>query len=111
MKDEMADLAKSYDMLEEKYHDLLDSHHHLEWELNEMRQKRDCMAVEKCVRGERIAALEAAIKQILWKLNRKENTSSYHHGVKITTPCTWAKIDINDACLNEAKALIGERME
>jgi ribosomal 50S subunit-associated protein YjgA (DUF615 family) len=139
MNDKMANLAKSYDMLEEKYHDILDSHHHLERELNEMRQKRDCMAVAKCVREERIAALEAAlreidnycydmndvdhadfekmrvriakleaaIKQILWKLNRKENTSSYHNGVKITTPCTWAKIDINDACLNEAKALVG----
>jgi len=54
----------------------------------------------------RIAKLEAAIKQILWKLNRKENTSSYHHGVKITTPCTWAKIDINDACLKQAKELV-----
>jgi hypothetical protein len=51
--------------LEAKYHDILDSHHHLEWELNEMRQKRDCMAVEKCVRGERIAALEDALSYVL----------------------------------------------
>jgi hypothetical protein len=100
--DEMEAMAKSYEIMVEKYHEILDSHHHLEWELDQMRQKRDCMAVEKCVRGERIAALEAAIKQILWKLTRTEMHPSGY--------CVPASIKINDACLNEAKALINERM-
>ncbi len=94
MNCEMANLAKSYDLLEEKYYDILDSHHHLEWEYNKQREK--------------IRELEAAIKQILWKLTRK--ATILIHGSN-TELCQWAKIDINDACLNEAKALISERME
>jgi predicted nucleic acid-binding Zn-ribbon protein len=72
-------IEQQYADLEDKYHDILDSHHHLEWEYNkqreritelekeldQMRQKRDCMAAEKIVRGERIAALEDALSYVM----------------------------------------------
>jgi DNA uptake protein ComE-like DNA-binding protein len=112
-----------YEMLQEenrrlaaKVEDYAEALYHLEGEYNnlcvdleKMIQKHDCMAVEKCVRGERIEQLESAIKQILWKLNRKEmyRCDSQYNVVEVKEPCVWAKIDINDACLNEAKALIG----
>jgi hypothetical protein len=51
MKDDMYVSAKCYDFLQAKYHDILDSHHHLEWEYNKQR--------------ERIKVLEDALSYVL----------------------------------------------
>lgn len=42
-----------------------------------------------------------ALRQIIWKLNRKTCNSLDGH-------CEWAKIDINDAVIREAKAVLAK---
>jgi predicted outer membrane protein len=52
---------------------------------------------------ERVEKLEAAIKQILWKLTRKDLIKTDNG---FDDRYAWPKIDIDDACLNEAKELV-----
>jgi hypothetical protein len=49
-------------------------------------------------------AMLAALEQVVWKLNRKEQKE----GSQTQGEWPWAKIDINDAVIREARVVIAK---